>query len=92
MQGEGQTLLSALAIALTAAGIAWPALVPVHDTLRDAWVGVAAVGQQSVFLSTDGMPAVRLAKQPPNLKQARTAARPSDTHVYIPESASDCVL
>lgn len=70
--------------------MAWPALVPRHDTLHDAWVGVAAVGRQSVFLSADGMPAVRLTKQPPNLKQARTAAPPRTTAACLSTTAVRC--
>lgn len=33
----------------------WPAFVPVHDALRDAYWGVAAVGRSSVFFNTDSI-------------------------------------
>lgn len=51
--------------------MAWPAFVPVHDALRDAMAGVAVAGPASVFLQADGMPAIRAAKQPPELLQVR---------------------
>jgi hypothetical protein len=69
LQSEGQTLISGLAIALSNCGVAWPAFVPVHDALRDAMAGVAVAGLASVFLQADGMPAIRAAKQPPELLQ-----------------------
>ena len=75
MQGEGQALVSALAIALSNSRVGWPAFVPVHDALRDAVAGVAAVGRRSVLLHADGMPAIRAAKQPPALLQARHVFR-----------------
>ena len=70
-QSEGQTLISALGVALSNCRVAWPAFVPVHDALRDAVAGIAAVGRRSVILHADGMPALRTPKQPPELLQVR---------------------
>lgn len=79
MQGEGQALITALSIALSNSKVAWPAFVPVHDALRDAVAGIAAVGRQSVILHADGMPAIRTAKQPPALLQVLSAERTSQS-------------
>jgi hypothetical protein len=41
---ESSSLLSVARLALSSAGVAWPLLLPVHDALRDAYIGVAQVG------------------------------------------------
>lgn len=62
---EGSTLRSALAVALAATGSPWPAFVPMHDPLRDAYWGVAATCQGSfAFLETDS---VHISQLPPQL-------------------------
>lgn len=40
---ESSSLLSVARLALSSAGVAWPLLLPVHDAVRDAYVGVAQV-------------------------------------------------
>jgi hypothetical protein len=40
---ESSSLLSVARLALSSCGVAWPLLLPVHDALRDAYVGVAQV-------------------------------------------------
>jgi hypothetical protein len=40
---ESSSLLSVARLALSSAGVAWPLLLPVHDALRDAYIGVAQV-------------------------------------------------
>jgi hypothetical protein len=40
---ESSSLLSVARLALSSAGVCWPLLLPVHDALRDAYVGVAQV-------------------------------------------------
>jgi hypothetical protein len=35
-ESEASTLLAALRCALDGAGLSWPALLPVHDSFRDA--------------------------------------------------------
>eukprot|EP00200_Dunaliella_tertiolecta_P011843 CAMPEP_0202375186 /NCGR_PEP_ID=MMETSP1127-20130417/5894_1 /ASSEMBLY_ACC=CAM_ASM_000462 /TAXON_ID=3047 /ORGANISM="Dunaliella tertiolecta, Strain CCMP1320" /LENGTH=363 /DNA_ID=CAMNT_0048972577 /DNA_START=65 /DNA_END=1153 /DNA_ORIENTATION=- len=42
-EDEANTLLAALRCALDGAGLPWPALLPVHDSLRDAYSGTAAI-------------------------------------------------
>ncbi|BDA43382.1 Rab3 GTPase-activating protein catalytic subunit [Coccomyxa sp. Obi] len=62
---EGSTLRSALGVALAATGSPWPAFVPMHDPLRDAYWGVAATCQSSfAFLETDS---VHISQLPPQL-------------------------
>ncbi|KAK9915450.1 hypothetical protein WJX75_009358 [Coccomyxa subellipsoidea] len=62
---EGSTLRSALAVALASTGCPWPAFVPMHDPLRDAYWGVAATCQGSfAFLETDS---VHISQPPPQL-------------------------
>ncbi len=61
-------------MALSNSRVAWPAVVPVHDALRDAVAGVAAAGRRSVLLHADSMPAIRAAKQPPALLQVQAVA------------------
>lgn len=67
-QTEGATLLSALSLALSACGAPWPAFVPVHDALRNAWQGVAALAGASVFFDSDS---VHTGAPPPHLLQVR---------------------
>lgn len=65
VQQEGSTLRSALAVALASTGCPWPAFVPMHDPLRDAYWGVAATRQGSfAFLETDS---VHISQPPPQL-------------------------
>lgn len=40
---------------LGSAGIGWPAFIPVHDSLRDAYRGVSAADGGSVFFETDSV-------------------------------------
>lgn len=40
---ESSSLLSVARLALSSAGVAWPLLLPVHDALRDAYIGAAQV-------------------------------------------------
>lgn len=52
-------------MALAATGSPWPAFVPMHDPLRDAYWGVAATCQGSfAFLETDS---VHISQIPPQL-------------------------
>lgn len=47
--------MSALSLALSSCGAPWPAFVPVHDALRNAWHGVAALAAASVFFDSDSV-------------------------------------
>lgn len=40
---ESSSMLSVARLALSSAGVCWPLLLPVHDALRDAYIGVAQV-------------------------------------------------
>ena len=40
---EASTLMSAGGLAVAGSGVVWPLLLPVHDALRDAYMGVAQV-------------------------------------------------
>lgn len=66
MQTEAATLKSALSLALSSCGAPWPAFVPVHDALRNAWHGVAALAAASVFFDSDS---VHTGTPPPQLMQ-----------------------
>ena len=69
-QDEAATLVSALALALAACGAPWPAFVPVHDALRDAWRGVAAPPDgTAVFFDCDSL---HSGAPPPRLLQVRS--------------------
>jgi len=62
---EGSTLRSALSVTLSATGCPWPAFVPMHDPLRDAYWGVAATCPSGfAFLETDS---VHISQLPPHL-------------------------
>jgi len=52
---EASTLVAALGAAAGACGAPWPALVPVHDPLRDAYWGVAAAGPATVLLESESV-------------------------------------
>jgi len=67
-QDEAATLVSALALALAACGAPWPAFVPVHDALRDAWRGVAALAGTVAFFDCDSL---HSGAPPPRLLQVR---------------------
>ena len=75
MQDEAATLVSALDLALAACGAPWPAFVPVHDALRDAWRGVAAPAGTAAFFDCDSL---HSGAPPPRLLQVR--APPSSVH------------
>ena len=63
---EAHTLLSAAAVALSHARIAWPLLLPVHDAVRDAYWGVAAGsgGGSTLRLDTDSLHSSRPPQEP----------------------------
>jgi hypothetical protein len=63
---EAHTLLSAAAVALSHAHIAWPLLLPVHDAVRDAYWGVAAGsgGGSTLRLDTDSLHSSRPPQEP----------------------------
>lgn len=44
---ESSTLLSVGRLALSSCGVCWPVLLPVHDALRDAYLGVAQVSSSA---------------------------------------------
>ena len=53
---EGSTLQSALCAALSSIGCPWPAIIPMHDPLRDACWGVAVTcSGTSAFLDSDSI-------------------------------------
>ena len=53
---EASTLQSALCAALSSIGCPWPAVVPVHDPLRDACWGVAVTcSGTTAFLDSDSV-------------------------------------
>ena len=53
---EGSTLQSALCAALSSLGCPWPAVIPVHDPLRDACWGVAVTcSGTTAFLDSDSI-------------------------------------
>lgn len=56
MAQEGSTLQSALCAALSSTGCPWPAVIPVHDPLRDACWGVAVTcTAATAFLDSDSV-------------------------------------
>ena len=61
--------MAALGAAAGACGAPWPALVPVHDPLRDAYWGVGAAGGASVHLDSDS---VHVSQPPDRLMQAHS--------------------
>ncbi len=53
---EGSTLQSALCAALSSIWCPWPAIIPMHDPLRDACWGVAVTcSGTSAFLDSDSI-------------------------------------
>ena len=63
---EASTLLSALATALSNCHLSWPAFVPVHDPLRDAYWGVAATGNATTHFDTDS---IHISRNPAHLQK-----------------------
>ena len=63
---EASTLLSALAAALSNCHLAWPAFLPVHDPLRDAYWGIGAAGLATAHYDSDS---IHLSKNPSHLQQ-----------------------
>ena len=63
---EASTLLSALATALSNCKLTWPALVPVHDPLRDAYWGVAAAANATTHFDTDS---IHISRNPTHLQK-----------------------
>ncbi len=56
MAQEGSTLQSALCTALSSAGCPWPAVIPVHDPLRDAcWGAAVTCTGVTAFLDSDSV-------------------------------------
>lgn len=66
--------MAALGAAAGACGAPWPALVPVHDPLRDSYWGVGAAGGASVHLDSDS---VHISQLPARLMQARSLSTAS---------------
>ena len=52
---EASTLLAAITAALDSMDLPWPVLLPVHDALRDAYWGAAALPGRSVRLQADSI-------------------------------------
>lgn len=63
---EASTLLSGLATALSTCHITWPAFVPVHDPLRDAYWGIAAAANSTAHFDTDS---IHISKNPAHLQK-----------------------
>lgn len=63
---EASTLLSALATALSNCRLSWPAFLPVHDPLRDAYWGVAVNPTATAYFDTDS---IHVSKNPTQLQQ-----------------------
>lgn len=67
-QEEASALLSALATALNNCRLAWPAFLPVHDPLRDAWWGIAISGLVTVHYNSDS---IHSSKMPDHLHKVQ---------------------
>ena len=53
---EGSTLQSALCAALSNTGCPWPAVIPVHDPLRDAcWGAAVTCSGTTAFFDSDSI-------------------------------------
>ena len=63
---EASTLLSALATALSNCRLPWPAFLPVHDLLRDAYWGVAVT--PTAYFDTDS---IHVSRNPTQLQQVQ---------------------
>lgn len=63
---EASTLLSGLATALSNCRVTWPAFVPVHDPLRDAYWGIAATANTTAHYDTDS---IHISKNPTYLQK-----------------------
>ena len=69
---EGSTLQSALCTALSSTGCPWPAVLPVHDPLRDAcWGAAVTASGTTAFFDSDS---VHTSIMPERLLQVRCAA------------------
>ena len=69
---EGSTLQSALCTALSSTGCPWPAVLPVHDPLRDAcWGAAVTASGTTAFFDSDS---VHTSIMPEKLLQVRCAA------------------
>lgn len=71
-QEEASALLSALATALSNCRLVWPAFLPVHDPLRDAWWGIAISGHGTIHYDSDSIHSSNL---PPRLLEVQPLSR-----------------
>ena len=70
---EGSTLQSALCAALSSTGCPWPAVLPMHDPLRDACWGVAVTRSGSTaFLDSDS---IHISNLPEKLQHVSCTSR-----------------